>query len=102
MGFSLSCSRTEIVVQLAKSEQASYLSLLQLFAYGTFEDYLSERSTLLEYLILSFDESFTSEHKSTLPALSEAQLTKLKLLSLVSLSLQRRVSTLILLACLTN
>lgn len=45
---------------------------------------------------------YTSEHKSTLPTLSEAQLTKLKLLSLVSLSLQRRVSTLRLLACLTN
>lgn len=101
MKFSLSASRSESDVQLAKSEQAPYLSLLQLFAYGTFEDYLSERSTVLERLSFSFAENCTSEHKSTLPALSEAQLTKLKLLSLVSLSLQRRVSTLRILTHLT-
>jgi len=59
------------IQELAKSEQAPYHSLLQLFAYGTFEDYL--------------------KHKSTLPALNEAQLIKLKLLSLVSLSLERRI-----------
>lgn len=69
MGFSLSPSRTESVVQLAKSEQASYLSLLQLFAYGTFEDYLSERSTFLVHLILSFDGLLyvrTQEHTTNI------------------------------------
>lgn len=50
MELSLSTSRSESDVQLAKSEQAPYLSLLQLFAYGTFEDYLSEQSTFLECL----------------------------------------------------
>ncbi|KDQ52973.1 hypothetical protein JAAARDRAFT_162193 [Jaapia argillacea MUCL 33604] len=49
----------------------SYYHLLQLFSYRTYRDYL--------------------QHKDSLPALSQAQVTKLKHLSLVSLAMERRI-----------
>lgn len=48
-----------------------HLSLLQLFSYKTYQDYL--------------------QHKDTLPPLNEAQITKLKHLSLVTLAADRRI-----------
>ncbi|KAJ2928578.1 hypothetical protein H1R20_g8498, partial [Candolleomyces eurysporus] len=60
------------VQELSKSEQHSkFYSLLQLFAYKTYQDYL--------------------EHKDALPPLNNAQITKLKYLSIVSLASERRI-----------
>ncbi|KAG8936928.1 hypothetical protein FRC02_010018 [Tulasnella sp. 418] len=51
--------------------QAPYLSLLKLFAYGTYEEY--------------------KQHKDTLPPLNADQITKLRNLSIVSLASQARI-----------
>lgn len=60
------------IQELAKSEQhQKSFSLLQLFAYKTYQDYL--------------------KHKDQLPPLSDAQLTKLKHLTIVSLAAERRI-----------
>ncbi|KZT64026.1 hypothetical protein DAEQUDRAFT_733166 [Daedalea quercina L-15889] len=59
------------IQELADSEQyAQHYSLLQLFAYKTYQDYL--------------------QHKDALPSLNQAQVTKLKHLSLVSLAMESR------------
>ncbi|KAI0697180.1 hypothetical protein BC835DRAFT_793833 [Cytidiella melzeri] len=59
------------IQELANSEQhASYFSLLQLFAYKTYSEY--------------------RQYKDSLPALNQAQLTKLKHLTLVSLAMEKR------------
>ncbi|KAL0565074.1 hypothetical protein V5O48_016960 [Marasmius crinis-equi] len=52
-------------------EQEKYLSLLQLFAYKTYGDYL--------------------EHRDRLPPLNDAQITKLKHLSIVTLAAEKRI-----------
>jgi len=60
------------IQELATSEQhAPFLSLLQLFSYRTFRDYL--------------------EHKNSLPQLNPAQITKLKYLTIVSLAEERHI-----------
>ncbi|PPQ91423.1 hypothetical protein CVT25_014311 [Psilocybe cyanescens] len=60
------------IQELEKSEQHSrFLSLLQLFSYKTYPDYL--------------------QHKDTLPPLNQAQITKLKHLTIVSLAAERRI-----------
>lgn len=60
------------IQELGKNEQSvKHLSLLQLFSYKTYQDYL--------------------QHKDTLPPLNEAQITKLKHLSLVTLAADRRI-----------
>ncbi|CCM06341.1 uncharacterized protein FIBRA_08595 [Fibroporia radiculosa] len=59
------------VQELANSENSSYFSLLQLFAYKTFPDYL--------------------QHRDALPALNDAQTIKLKHLTLVSLAMESRI-----------
>ncbi|KAF5339421.1 hypothetical protein D9611_009869 [Ephemerocybe angulata] len=60
------------IQELGKSEQHSkFLSLLQLFAYKTYQDYV--------------------QHKDALPPLNNAQITKLKYLSIVSLASERRI-----------
>ncbi|KAF5376957.1 hypothetical protein D9615_007254 [Tricholomella constricta] len=60
------------IQELAKSEQhEKFLSLLQLFSYKTYQDYI--------------------EHKDQLPPLNEAQTIKLKHLSIVSLASERRI-----------
>ncbi|PFH45402.1 hypothetical protein AMATHDRAFT_160038 [Amanita thiersii Skay4041] len=60
------------VQELGKSEQHEpYLSLLQLFAYKTYQDYV--------------------QHQDKLPALNPAQIMKLKHLSIVSLAAERRI-----------
>ncbi|KAF8179137.1 hypothetical protein BJ912DRAFT_1023925 [Pholiota molesta] len=60
------------IQELAKSEQhQKFLSLLQLFSYKTYQDYL--------------------QHKDTLPPLNQAQITKLKHLTIVSLASERRI-----------
>ncbi|KAG5351425.1 hypothetical protein C0989_006499 [Termitomyces sp. Mn162] len=65
------------IQELGKSEQhEKYLSLLQLFSYRTYQDYLPPTA-----------------HKDFLPPLNEAQTTKLKHLSIVSLASDRRVRT---------
>ncbi|KAH9836629.1 uncharacterized protein C8Q71DRAFT_857849 [Rhodofomes roseus] len=59
------------IQELATHEQHSQsYSLLQLFAYKTYQDYL--------------------QHKDALPGLNQAQITKLKHLSLVSLAMESR------------
>jgi COP9 signalosome complex subunit 7 len=60
------------IQELAKSEQHNaFYSLLQLFSYKTFQDYI--------------------QHKDALPTLNQAQITKLKHLSIVSLAMERRI-----------
>ncbi|TFK71684.1 hypothetical protein BDN72DRAFT_837235 [Pluteus cervinus] len=60
------------IQELGKTEQhAKFLSLLQLFAYKTYQDYL--------------------QHKDVLPPLNQAQTIKLKHLSIVSLASERRI-----------
>ncbi|KAF5337598.1 hypothetical protein D9758_014933 [Tetrapyrgos nigripes] len=60
------------IQDLGKSEQhEKYLSLLQLFAYKTYQDYL--------------------KHKEQLPPLNQAQLTKLKYLSIVTMATEKRI-----------
>lgn len=60
------------IQELSRSEQHSgHYRLLQLFAYGTYGDYLRE--------------------KETFPSLNAAQIVKLKHLTLVSLAMERRV-----------
>ncbi|KAI9566973.1 hypothetical protein HD554DRAFT_2111667 [Boletus coccyginus] len=60
------------IQELAASEQhAPFLSLLQLFSYRTFRDYL--------------------EHKDSLPPLNQAQTTKLKYLTIVTLATERHI-----------
>ncbi|KIM69933.1 hypothetical protein SCLCIDRAFT_1207189 [Scleroderma citrinum Foug A] len=60
------------IQELATNEQhAPYFSLLQLFSYRTYRDYLGIQDSL--------------------PSLNAAQITKLKYLSIVSLATQRRV-----------
>ncbi|KAI5122693.1 hypothetical protein M0805_009746 [Coniferiporia weirii] len=59
------------IQELSKTEHSQFLSLLQLFAFGTFEDYCNS--------------------KDSLPPLNQAQLTKLKLLTIISYALERRI-----------
>ncbi|KJA20837.1 hypothetical protein HYPSUDRAFT_68162 [Hypholoma sublateritium FD-334 SS-4] len=60
------------VQELAKSDQhRKFLSLLQLFSYKTYQDYL--------------------QYKDALPPLNQNQITKLKHLTIVSLAEQRRI-----------
>lgn len=60
------------IQELAKSEtHSSFYSLLQLFSYKTFPDYI--------------------QHKDSLPPLNQAQITKLKHLSIVSFAMERRI-----------
>ncbi|KAF8139797.1 hypothetical protein EV363DRAFT_1392722 [Boletus edulis] len=60
------------IQELATSEQhAPCFSLLQLFSYRTFRDYL--------------------EHKDSLPPLNQAQITKLKYLTIVTLATERHI-----------
>jgi len=60
------------IQELGNSEQSKkHLSLLQLFAYKTYQDYL--------------------EHKDELPPLNRTQITKLKHLSIVTLASTRRI-----------
>ncbi|KAK0483832.1 hypothetical protein IW261DRAFT_1561622 [Armillaria novae-zelandiae] len=59
-------------LELEKSEQhRKFLSLLQLFAYRTYQDYL--------------------QHKDELPPLNQAQIIKLKHLSIVSMATEKRI-----------
>ncbi|KIJ58930.1 hypothetical protein HYDPIDRAFT_177969 [Hydnomerulius pinastri MD-312] len=60
------------IQELANNEQhAPFFSLLQLFSYRTYKDYL--------------------ENKASLPPLNQAQTTKLKYLTIVSLAAERRI-----------
>ncbi|KAF9229801.1 hypothetical protein BS17DRAFT_799245 [Gyrodon lividus] len=60
------------IQELANNEQhAPFLSLLQIFSYRTYRDYL--------------------DNKDSLPPLNQAQTTKLKYLTIVSLAAERRV-----------
>ncbi|KAJ8584865.1 hypothetical protein M405DRAFT_746243 [Rhizopogon salebrosus TDB-379] len=60
------------IQELANNEQhAPFFALLQLFSYRTYKDYL--------------------ENKNSLPQLNQAQITKLKHLSIVSLATTRRI-----------
>ncbi|KAH9947380.1 hypothetical protein B0H21DRAFT_739318 [Amylocystis lapponica] len=60
------------IQELANNEQhAQAFSLLQLFAYKTYQHYL--------------------QHQNALPALNQAQITKLKHLTLVSLAMESRI-----------
>ncbi|KAL0945656.1 hypothetical protein HGRIS_014810 [Hohenbuehelia grisea] len=60
------------IQELAKSEQhAPFLSLLQLFSYKTYQDYI--------------------QYKDSLPPLNAVQITKLKHLSIVSLAAEQRI-----------
>ncbi|CAA7266326.1 unnamed protein product [Cyclocybe aegerita] len=60
------------IQELGKSEQhRKFLTLLQLFAFKTYQDYL--------------------QHKDALPPLNQAQIIKLKYLTIVSLAAERRI-----------
>ena len=75
-------------MQLGKNEQhQKSLSLLQLFSYKTYQDYLGESLLCLEFHVL-----MKPANKDVLPPLNQAQIIKLKHLSIVSLATYRRVS----------
>ncbi|PBK78374.1 hypothetical protein ARMSODRAFT_1010960 [Armillaria solidipes] len=60
------------ILELEKSEQhRKFLSLLQLFAYKTYQDYL--------------------QHKDELPPLNQAQIIKLKHLTIVTMATEKRI-----------
>ncbi|KAG7448001.1 uncharacterized protein BT62DRAFT_890931 [Guyanagaster necrorhizus] len=60
------------ILELGKSEQhAKFLGLLQLFAYKTYQDYI--------------------QHTDELPPLNQAQIIKLKHLSIVSMATEKRI-----------
>lgn len=59
------------IQELSKGEQASSYRMLELFAYGTYEEY--------------------SKSKDSIPVLNQAQLTKLRLLTIISLSHEKRM-----------
>lgn len=58
------------VKELANTEYSPYLTLLNLFAYGTYRDYVKHRES----------------NSQSLPELTEPMVTKLKFLSIVSLA----------------
>lgn len=62
------------VKSLKDTTAEPYLTLLNLYAYGTYEDYLRQKN----------------EHPASLPELSPAMVKKLRQLSIVSLSRSRR------------
>ena len=75
-------------MQLGKNEQhQKSLSLLQLFSYKTYQDYLGEPLLWLQFHFL-----MKPANKDMLPPLNQAQIIKLKHLSIVSLATTRRVS----------
>jgi len=59
------------IQELSSTQHEPFFSLLQLFAYRTYADYL--------------------HHKDSLPQLNQAQTTKLKHLTLVSLAMEKRI-----------
>lgn len=86
---------TECVRQLSEGADANYVKLLQLFAYGTYSDYksmsMSVGSSLMWHLNVFVPPLFLGEANS-LPALTPAQLIKLKHLSIISLASKCQVS----------
>ena len=82
---------TECVKELASGENASYVKLLELFAYGTYNDY--KRKIFLKSSFHDFDfNDFFAEQMDSLPKLTPLQLKKLKHLTIVSLAAKNRVS----------
>ena len=79
-----------VYCKLSKTDQASYLRLLQLFAFGTMDDY---NSTRIPYLMVTIEAkvAYSVDSKDALPPLNQAQLTKLRLLTIITLSLENRV-----------
>ncbi|KAL5495840.1 hypothetical protein ACEPAI_1304 [Sanghuangporus weigelae] len=59
------------IQELSKNEQAPHFRLLELFAYGSLDDYNNSRDIL--------------------PPLNQSQLTKLRLLTIISLALDHRI-----------
>ncbi|KAF8168507.1 hypothetical protein B0H34DRAFT_793099 [Crassisporium funariophilum] len=75
------------IQELGKSDQhQKFLSLLQLFSYKTYQDYL--RASILHS---GGWKLMKPEHKDILPPLNQAQTTKLKHLTIVSLAADRRI-----------
>jgi hypothetical protein len=66
--------------------------LLELFAYGTYADYLRARGPPAPHRDLA---DARAGEQATLPALTRAQLAKLKQLTLVTLASSRRVRALL-------
>lgn len=80
-----------IPLQLASNPQhASYFSLLQLFSYGTYEDYTRSCAPHSQIDGLCWSIAVT-ERKDHYPPLTAVQIAKLKLLTLASFAMQQRV-----------
>ncbi|CAK7221719.1 hypothetical protein SCUCBS95973_004595 [Sporothrix curviconia] len=81
----------------AEPEYAVYLTVLQIFSYGTYADYergsaptpASSHSTQSSLSQSQTAAAAAAANASTLPALTEAQATKLRQLSLISLATDR-------------
>lgn len=83
---------TECVKELAGGANASYFQLLELFAYGTYNEY--KRKIFWNWWS-NFDVKiifFFVEQMDSLPKLTPLQLKKLKHLTIVSLAAKNRVS----------
>ncbi|KAF8845540.1 hypothetical protein BDN67DRAFT_1065379 [Paxillus ammoniavirescens] len=80
------------IQELANNEQhAPFLSLLQIFSYRTYRDYLGKWSnTGIRRSALSIRIAVT-ENKDSLPSLNQAQTTKLRYLTIVTLAAERRI-----------
>lgn len=77
------------LLQLGKSEtHDKFFSLLQLFSYKTYQDYLRAYAPIYSRDIST---NILSEHKDVLPPLNHAQTIKLKHLSIVSMAAEKRV-----------
>ena len=71
------------------SQQESYLNLLKIFSYGTYSDYKRTRLTMSTY---HHSPQSYIENQSSLPPLNNAQVIKLKQLSIITFAADRRVS----------
>ena len=86
---------TECIKQLSEGPDSNYMKLLEIFAYGTYSDYKSMSVPLpfCRCLIFFFSNfSLYLGEADSLPTLSQAQLIKLKHLTIVSLASKCQVS----------
>lgn len=83
---------TECVKELASGTNANYVQLLELFAYGTYNEYKRKIFLKLVIWIEILFFVFFAEQIDSLPKLTPLQLKKLKHLTIVSLAAKNRVS----------
>ena len=87
---------TDCVRELEGGNSAEFVRLLELFAFGTYSDYKSGHvcsgvGSLSHHLVLTHVPLPRPELTASLPALSPAQIRKLKHLTIVSLAAKSKV-----------